>query len=134
MISFIIPTLCEESILEKTLQWLSTYTREKEIIISDGRSDDRTLDIARKYTDKIIIYEGTERQTIGMGRNLGASIATGEYLVFLDADVTILDPDAFFTEALAIMQSTPNSVALTAPLRVLPEMETWADRIIFGTH
>jgi len=70
MISFIIPTLREESSLEKTLNWLSTYTGENEIIISDGGSTDKTLEIARKYTDKIIVYEGTKRQTIGMGRNL----------------------------------------------------------------
>jgi len=132
MISFIIPTLREESVLEKTLIWLTAYTGEKEIIISDGRSDDKTLEIARIYTDKIIVYEGTERQTIGMGRNLGASIASGEYLVFLDADVTIFDPNVFFAEALKILQTTPNGVALTAPMRVVPEMETWADRIIFG--
>jgi GT2 family glycosyltransferase len=66
-----------------------------------------------------------------MGRNLWASIASGEYFVFLDADVTIFHPDEFFAEALRILEITPNSVALTGPMRVLPEMETWADRIIF---
>lgn len=132
MISFIIPTLREASVIEKTLLWLSGYKWEKEIIISDGGSTDATIEIAKKYTDKIIIYTGEKRQTIGMGRNLWASIASGEYLVFLDADVTIFDPDTFFAEALRILETTPNLVALTAPMRVLPEMETYADRIIFG--
>ena len=132
MISFIIPTLREESVIEKTLTWLSTYTGEKEIIISDGRSDDKTLEIARKYTDKIIVYEGTKRQTIGMGRNLGASIASGEYLVFFDADMVVPDPDKFFATAISTLNKTKKAVALTAFMRVLPEFETWEDRIIFG--
>ena len=131
MISFIIPTLREASVIEKTLLWISQYNGEKEIIISDGGSDDGTIEIARKYTDKIIVYKGEKRQTIGMGRNLWASIASGEYFVFVDADVTILNPDIFFAEAFKILENTPNSVALTAPMRVLPEMETRADRIIF---
>ncbi|MEI6711131.1 MAG: glycosyltransferase [bacterium] len=70
MISFIIPTLREASVIEKTLLWISQYNGEKEIIISDGGSDDGTIEIARKYTDKIIVYKGEKRQTIGMGRNL----------------------------------------------------------------
>ncbi|MEI6711132.1 MAG: hypothetical protein WCK88_02625 [bacterium] len=45
--------------------------------------------------------------------------------------MTILNPDIFFAEAFKILENTPNSVALTAPMRVLPEMETRADRIIF---
>jgi glycosyltransferase involved in cell wall biosynthesis len=64
MISFVIPSLNEEATIEKTLLWISKYSGEKEIILSDGRSTDKTLEIARKYTDKIVIYEGTERQTI----------------------------------------------------------------------
>lgn len=133
MISFIIPTLNEASSLEKTLDCISAYSGDKEIIISDGKSTDATIEIAKKYTDKIIIYNGTQRQTIGMGRNLWASIANGEYLVFLDADVSIFDPDVFFARAISIMDETSDSVAITAYIRVLPEWETTADKYIFGT-
>jgi len=70
MISFIIPTLCEESVIENTLQCINKYSGEKEIIISDGNSQDKTIEIAKRYTDKIIVYKGEKRQTIGMARNL----------------------------------------------------------------
>lgn len=131
MISFIIPTLCEESVIENTLQCISKYSGEKEIIISDGNSQDRTVEIARKYTDKIIVYQGKKRQTIGMARNMWASKAVWEYLVFLDADVIIENPDTFFETALKIFQKKPNIVGLTAPLRVIPQQEKISDKIIF---
>ena len=57
MISFIIPTLNEEKTIEKTLKNLSEYFGEKEIIVSDGRSSDKTIEIAKKYTDKVIIHD-----------------------------------------------------------------------------
>ncbi|MFA6459594.1 MAG: glycosyltransferase [Candidatus Paceibacterota bacterium] len=131
MISFIIPTLNEEKIIEKILQNLSQYHGEKEIIISDGRSTDKTIEIARKYTDRIVIHDGKTRQTIGGGRNAGAAIARGEYLVFLDADLFVNDPDVFFSKALRIFEHNINLVGLTGSIKVLPEMETLADRIVF---
>ena len=97
MLSIIIPTLNEEKSIEKTLQSIKELKDyDYEIIISDGKSKDKTVEIAKKYDAKVIVYEGTIRQTIGGGRNLGASIASGDFFVFLDADVTIPDINNFF--------------------------------------
>jgi len=133
MISFIIPTLCEESVIENTLQCINKYSGEKEIIISDGNSQDKTIEIAKRYTDKIIVYKGEKRQTIGMARNLWAQIASWEYLVFLDADVTIINPDDFFRVALEMFEKKSNIVGLTTSLRVIPHQEKISDKIIFWT-
>ncbi len=132
MISFIIPTLNEETVLEKLLQCLSRYSGEKEIIISDGKSTDKTLEIARKYTQNIVIYSGVTRQTISMARNAGAALAHGEYLVFLDADVYIENPDVFFTQALSYFDQNKNLVGLSGYIKVLPAMETVMDALVFG--
>jgi glycosyltransferase involved in cell wall biosynthesis len=131
MISIVIPTLCEEKIIGLTLSSLTAQlTIPHEIIVSDGGSKDKTVEIAAKYTDKIIIYAGKERQTIAQGRNDGAKVAQGEFLVFLDADCVIRDPDSFFKFAISNFERVGNLVALTALLRVLPESETLPDRIV----
>lgn len=132
MLSIIIPTLNEEKVLEQTIKSLRKLNICKyEIIISDGKSTDDTLLIAQKYADKIISYKGEARQTIAMGRNLGASIAEGDYLVFIDADVIIPDINNFFRKAIDLFEKK-RLVGLTVYVKVFPEMSTFSDRLIFG--
>jgi glycosyltransferase involved in cell wall biosynthesis len=133
MISIIIPTLNEEKIIESTLCTLaSTLTMPHEVIVSDGGSSDRTVELAKKYATAVVIFSGPGRQTIAQGRNDGARAAKGDFFVFLDADCVIPQPDAFFTRALAQFQKYPNLVALTACLRVFPKEETFVDKLMFG--
>ena len=133
MISIVFPTLNEEKVIGRSLQILQSHmTIPHEIIVSDGGSKDNTVEIARQYADLIIIYSGTLRQTIAGGRNDGAAAAKGDFLVFMDADSHIDNPDAFFAEALKQFQQHPKVLALTAKVRVYPEDETLLDRIIFG--
>lgn len=131
MISIIIPTLNEEKIIEKTLKSLREYQGDYEIIVSDGKSTDKTIEIAKKYTDRIVIYKDAIRQTIGKGRNDGASIAIGEYLVFIDADVYIKNPNIFFEKSLKFFAQNRNCIAITTYIKVFPECETTSDKIIW---
>ena len=55
----------------------------------------------REHTDKIIVWDKPHRQTFGEAKNAGANIARGEFLVFIDADVIIPEPEKFFEELLA---------------------------------
>ena len=132
MISFVIPTLNEEKTIENTLKSLSSFSGEKEIIISDGKSRDKTIEIARKYTDKIVIHQGEKRQNIPQGRNAGADLATGEYIIFVDADVTIPDINNFLKKAKKYFDNDNELVALTAQCVVLEDMATIFDKIIFN--
>jgi len=88
-ISVIIPTLNEEKYIEKTLLSIKAQTIKQpyEIIVSDGKSKDRTVEIAKKYADKIVVCN---KNGISVGRNLGAKYAEGEILVFIDADTILL--------------------------------------------
>jgi glycosyltransferase involved in cell wall biosynthesis len=127
-VSFIIPTLQEESVLGKLLLNLKTIsTLDYEIIVSDGGSKDKTLEIAGKFSAKIVENMSGQRQTIAIGRNAGAKIASGDFLVFLDADVYIPEPDKFFQRALRDFEGNDNLLALSGWVRVFPELETWAD-------
>jgi glycosyltransferase involved in cell wall biosynthesis len=127
VLSIIIPTLREILFLEKTLAQFNELSIPHEIIISDGGSTDGTLDIARKYTDKIVVWDQPRRQTFGEAKNSGAALATGEYLVFIDADVLIPDPQAFFTELLSAFETNSKLTALTVPLKPWLENKSWVD-------
>ena len=90
--SVIVPTYMEEGCIDKCLRSIGgqRYTRtEFEIIVSDARSTDHTVDIARLYADRVLVED---RKGIAYGRNVGAKTARGDILVFVDADAT-LDQD-----------------------------------------
>ena len=134
MISFIIPTRNEESVLQQTLERLrkGLTTIPHEIIVSDGNSTDRTIVIAEKYADRVVVETDPVKRTIARGKNLGAQAAQGAYLVFLDADTCPANPAVFFTKALSLFDHDAELTGLTVRLRVLPEMETIPDRICFA--
>lgn len=84
-ISVIIPTLNEEAFLECLLKSLKRQTCQKfEIIIVDGGSNDKTVQIAKKYNAKIITRPKTPEFE---SRNIGGKIANGEILLFTSADI-----------------------------------------------
>lgn len=128
-ISIIIPTLREEQFLERTLENLKGLTLPHEIIITDGGSTDSTLDIARRYTEKIVVWDKPRRQTFGEAKNAGAALASGTFLVFIDADVLIPEPEAFFEETVAAFDANKKLMGLTVPLQPLPENTSLTDKM-----
>lgn len=133
MISIIIPTLNEEKALESTLKDLTlNLTIPHEIIISDGKSTDETVAIAKKYTDKVIVHSENYRQNISAGRNAGAKEAKGEFLAFMDADCHLENPDRFFSLLLERLAKDQKILAVTVAIKVFPKEETLSDRIFFG--
>lgn len=127
IISIIIDTLREENYLKRTLENFDTLDIPHEIIITDGGSTDGTLSIAAQYTDKIVVWDKPRRQTFGEAKNAGAAIATGEFLVFIDADVLIPKPQRFFEEILAVFDKNKKLIAATVPLKPWPENHSWID-------
>lgn len=102
MISVIIPTLNAEATLASTLASLVPATVDgvvRQVIVADGGSTDRTLDIADAAGADIVQGEA------GRGRQLarGAESARSAWLLFLHAD-TALEP-GWHTEAAAFMDS-----------------------------
>lgn len=127
VISIIVPTLREEEFLERTLTNFDTLTLPHELIISDGGSTDRTLDVAHRFSNKVVVWDQPRRQTFGEAKNTGAALATGTYLVFIDSDVTVPEPEAFFTEMISVFDRKPELVAMTVPLKPWAENRSWVD-------
>lgn len=129
--SVIIPTLNEE----KTLAWMEKlFTKEikqkynLEVIVSDGGSTDKTLEIAKQFADKIISNSESNKQTIALGRNNGALNSDGEILLFLNADTRISDIDMFLKLCDNLMK-LPSVVALSFEVYVYPDEELLKDKI-----
>lgn len=131
MISVIIPTLNEEKLLPRLLDQLSDQNLkskyEFEIIVSDGGSKDKTLEIAKNYTDKIVVYQEKRRQKISEGKNAGFKISKGETLVFICADCRIENPEMFFDYVSNFKNS--KYLAATFWFDVFPEEKKWSDYI-----
>ena len=85
-VSFIIPTLNSQKFLNLCLKTIRSqnYPKNKmEIIVADGGSKDKTIEIAKKYKAKVI--ENREVLT-EPGKTLGSKIAKGQILFYTDAD------------------------------------------------
>jgi rSAM/selenodomain-associated transferase 2 len=100
MFSIIMPVLNEETVLEEKLAKLCQQSSQHncELLIVDGGSSDRTVEIARRYGQVICAERGRARQM-----NAGAAQASGTILLFLHAD-TELPPGAFIHIEKALAQ------------------------------
>lgn len=85
MISVVIPTYNEDKYVRSCLENLKKCkTANYEIIIVDAKSTDKTVEICREYTDKILIEN--KKEGLAIARNKGVEIAKGDIVAFLDAD------------------------------------------------
>lgn len=86
-VSVIVPTLNEEKEIAACLKAIRNQDTNLsyELIVSDGYSKDRTVEIAERYADKVVFA----RKGIWRGRNKGARISKGKVLIFIDADTQI---------------------------------------------
>jgi hypothetical protein len=89
MISIVVPMLDEERTIGPVLEALNAFDAsefdvEKEIIVADGGSTDRSLEIARSH--KVRIYQTKPRAGRGAAIRLGFARARGNVLVVFPAD------------------------------------------------
>ena len=89
-ISVIVPAFNEEKLLGASLAEIKSAATAFlardwtfELIVCDNNSTDRTADIARAAGAKVV-FEPINQ--IARARNAGAAAATGDWLVFVDAD------------------------------------------------
>ena len=85
--SLIIACYKQEQFIRETVDSaLALPYPDKEIIVVDDASPDRTTQILEEYGDKIRLIKHEKNLGANVGRNEGATAANGEYLVFLDGD------------------------------------------------
>jgi glycosyltransferase involved in cell wall biosynthesis len=124
-VSVVVPTLQEEKLLPAMLAQFTDAVVKRhgiELIVSDGGSVDRTLEIARTRAHVVVENRDGVKQTIAMGRNLGAAAAQGAILVFLNADTLFQDIERFFDVAVR-EAAAPGTAGVTCSVRVYPHEE-----------
>lgn len=107
--SVIIPTLNEEKFLPRLLESLVVQGyREFEVIICDGNSKDKTVKLAKTFASKLphLTIKIVDNPSLPKQRNVGAAVAKGEWLLFIDAD-SILHPYALERMKFFIDQEKP---------------------------
>ena len=87
-ISVIIPVCNREAMLRECLAAICANDYpDREIIVVDDASTDRTADTAREFPCEIIALE--TNGGAAAARNRGAQAATGDILAFIDADIIV---------------------------------------------
>ncbi|RLF94872.1 hypothetical protein DRN45_02385, partial [Thermococci archaeon] len=86
---------------------LLDYPRNKiEIIVVDSNSNDQTVNIAKKYADRIIVRKSGRSEA----RNIGARISKGKYILFLDSDMIL--SESVIRECVNVLERDKTKVAL----------------------
>ena len=94
---------CLDSILQNDKESLS---KTEIIVINDG-STDNTLKILESYNQyKNIKIHTTKNQGVSAARNLGISLAKGEWITFIDADDTV---NSNFSKVVSLVKNSKTS-------------------------
>jgi len=132
-LTIIIPCLNNAKTIGAQLEALGSQhcSAPWEIIVSDNGSTDKSMEIAKRYTERLTnlrVIDSSDQQGVSHARNVGAMAATGDYLLFCDAD-DVVAPD--WVSAFCAALSKYDFVACRAETKTLsPE---WADGL-FNRH
>lgn len=120
-LSIIIPAKNEERYLPLLFKSLEQQTRQPDqVILADAQSTDATRELALRYGCSVV-----DGGMPGPGRNAGAKLATGDILLFLDADVQLTDKN-FLKHALEEFERRRLDIA-TNDVHLL--QGRWCDRV-----
>lgn len=106
LISVIIPAFnCEKSIEHTVNSIISSGLTDYEIVIVNDGSTDNTSSVCNSLCDQysFIKYSEQENSGVSAARNKGISLATGEFIMFFDADDTAKENG--FQECVDIIKS-----------------------------
>jgi len=132
-VSVIIPTLNAEAILENCLASLTrqNYPRESiEIILADAHSKDLTRDIAKKYGTIVLDDDGKNMEE---GKRLALQHATGEFIIFVDADNEMTHAD-YIGLAVQALAANPQALGVEGYYLPSPKMSTFCAYLTHLLH
>lgn len=128
--SVVIPVLNEEKYVGVLLECLCNQTfKDFEVLIIDGKSEDKTLNVVSKYLNKLnLTVIHAPKRGVSYQRNLGAKKSKNEHIIFFDADVYI---DKKFVEELSEYLKNKDVDVLTSwvkPLsqKIIDKIGFWA--------
>jgi len=126
-ISIVIPAYNAERYLAETLRSVFDQDHDDlEIIVVNDGSTDNTENIIHQFGDRIqYIYQ--ENSGVSAARNRGMAAATGEYLLFLDADDTLLPGS--LSERVALISARPHIGILHSGWKLITHTDEHIDTV-----
>jgi glycosyltransferase involved in cell wall biosynthesis len=114
LVSILIPAYNAEETIEATIRSALAQTwPEKEIIVIDDGSIDRTAEIATRFVPKVT-FVSTENRGLSGAVNLGLQLSKGDYIQELDAD-DLLVPDKIERQLSALRPGDSKRIILSSP-------------------
>lgn len=136
LLSIVIPAFNEARLIQRCLQSVSaslaaspTPGFTSEIIVVDNNSTDNTATLARQ-AGALVVFEPINQ--IGRARNAGAAQATGDWLLFLDAD-SELNPGLLADILRLIEEGKSVGCGSTLHMQGLPWWGDWLFQLWKGT-
>jgi glycosyltransferase involved in cell wall biosynthesis len=118
-VTLLIPNRDNEPALDLVLERLAEHTTypDFEIVVVDDGSEDRSLEILRRWRDagrfeRFVLHEQPPSGVV-VALNKGLELATGDVVVQLDADATVETP-GWLEAMLAVLQSS-DRVGVVSP-------------------
>lgn len=118
------PTLNAGAILENCLASIArqTYPRANlEILLADAHSQDDTRAIAARFGARVLEDDGRNMEE---GKRLALRHATGEYIVFVDADNEFTHPD-YLELAVRGLAANPQALGVESYYLASPKMSSF---------
>lgn len=109
--SIIVPIYnCEKHLNECITSVLNQKNKNFELILVNDGSKDNSLNICKNFKEKYrnIIIKNQKNQGVSVARNNGIKIATGEYIMFLDADDYLSDENSILTLEKKLQKNKPD--------------------------
>lgn len=138
-VSFIIPVFNEEQHLPKCLASISkqNYPQDRiEVIIAEGGSSDRTLELAKQWGREqsipLVVVENT-RRIAEFGKAEALKVSSGDYIVLLDADNRLCDPD-WLQKALRSFELFPEIFGFESRYLSTPDGTALSDYLTVCLH
>jgi glycosyltransferase involved in cell wall biosynthesis len=132
-VSFVMPTLNVEALLDNALSSIARQSYPGscyEIILADAHSNDRTREIAKKYNAIVLDDDGKNMEE---GKRLALHRATGEYIVFMDADNEITHPD-YIELAVKALAANPQALGVESYYLPSPKMSSFCAYLTHLLH
>ena len=122
-ISVVIPTFQEGRYLADVLSRVAEVKSFIETIVVDSGSQDNTVETAKQFADKVYLIR---ERGISKAKNHGAQRASGDILVFLDADVKL---PADFAEK--VLKAFNDATVVGATCHIVPEHPNPSEAVFF---
>ncbi len=129
--SIIIPTKNEEANIGRCLEAVfgQSTSFPFEVLVVDSGSQDRTLEVARRYPAHILEIAPSEFHH-ARTRNLGGTASSGEHLVFLSGDA-IPANDRWLS---ALLKNFEDAAIAAVYGRQIPKPDATPERVFFVHH